>query len=449
MNNIYNINFNMTIASMQEFLEKNYKLLGFSLKIKNLIIKNLQKTYINREMRDVLYNYCINKLNNNCRKQGSHITYEERLIIEVFHMLNFRKAFISKFLGVNRSTITREINLNKYEEVVITTRSARKHSGNDIKEIYDARIAEKNRLKKKENSKRKYKLDKNSALRDAIVALLKNGDAVKDGVRYSPSAIEALSKEGKIFGIKETISDSTIYKMVHKKKYGLNITDLPFKRKYYKRDNKYTETYITPERKKEHSIDVMPIEAKEKTSKFFWEGDSIIGKRQGSNNTAITLVNVYSKFLIIERAKNKTAESFVEVLNKIENEISPFKDILKLLLLDNGVEFSNIEGIMDSSVELDTKRLLVYYAHAYASYERGLNENTNGLVRRDLIKGSMIENYTDEEILNIAKRLNNMPRKSLGWKTALEVMEELLIENQLKTDWLEKYRIKKCKYLVA
>ncbi len=193
----------------------------------------------------------------------------------------------------------------------------------------------------------------------------------------------------------------------------------------------------------------MPEEAKNKKHNFFWEGDSVIGVRNGKHTTVITLVNSVTKFLIATKSADKSAVSFVNVLNKLESSIKDFNKIIEILLVDNGVEFSYIKEIEESYKYKNKKRLSIYYSHAYSSYERGLNENTNGLLRRDLKKGVNMDNYTEEDVLNASIRLNNMPRKSLNWKTPLEAMEELLIENKIDTEWLNKYRIKVNSNIVA
>ena len=92
-----------------------------------------------------------------------------------------------------------------------------------------------------------------------------------------------------------------------------------------------------------------------------------------------------------------------------------FKDRIHTITSDNGFEFSNHKNI---SQALDCK---YYFCHPYSSWERGLNEYTNGLVRQYIPKGTSFENITPEYIQMIEDKLNNRPRKSLGWKTPNEV----------------------------
>lgn len=105
--------------------------------------------------------------------------------------------------------------------------------------------------------------------------------------------------------------------------------------------------------------------------------------------------------------------------------------------------------MMKSVKGKNNKRFQVYFTHPYASYERGCNENKNRLIRRYFKKGKLVEKLSDEEILNIARKINNMPRKALGYKTPLEVFESNLKKKGLNTDFLDIYRIKLPKCLVA
>ena len=118
-------------------------------------------------------------------------------------------------------------------------------------------------------------------------------------------------------------------------------------------------------------------------------------------------------------------------------------------MLDNGIEFSKIEEMMMSSKDNNKKRFQVYYTHPYALCERGYNENKNRMIRRYFKKGKLVENLSDEDILNIARKINNMPRKVLGYKTPLEVFENNLKKKGIDTSFLDIYRIKLSKCLAA
>lgn len=126
----------------------------------------------------------------------------------------------------------------------------------------------------------------------------------------------------------------------------------------------------------------MPQEIKDKLTDTHFEGDTVIGQTKGRHNTLITLVNTASQFTFIKRSQNKTAQATVDVINELNDEITELHRIMEPLLLDNGVEFSKWDEIMKSNKNENEKRMQVYFAHPYASYERGCNENKNRMIRR-------------------------------------------------------------------
>lgn len=200
---------------------------------------------------------------------------------------------------------------------------------------------------------------------------------------------------------------------MRRKKVDLTINSLPFGRKYYKPNKcKKVESNKTINKKDRISIKNMPDEIKENKVITHFQGDSIIGQRVGKNNTLLTFANPANQFLIVLRSKNKTADSTVNTLNILENKIPNLNEIMESILFDNGLEFSKINE-MKKSIHSFKNRFDIYFAHAYASYERGCNENKNRMIRKYIPKGTLIENYTDEEIFNISVKINNLPRKNL------------------------------------
>ena len=295
-------------------------------------------------------------------------------------------------------------------------------------------------------NRKKCKLDRYPNLRWAVVALLK-----EKNIDYSPDVIANLSKEGKIKDAETRVGTNAIYRAVKARKYGLTINDLPHGRGYFKKQNNnpHTQTKEISERKREISIEVMPEEIKRKEVDTHFEGDSVIGVAKGRHETLITLANPVSQFVFIRRSENKTGQATVDTLDKLEKEIPELKQIMTSILFDNGVEFSKFDEMMKSVIKKEEKRFQVYFTHPYASYERGCNENKNRMIRRYFKKGKLVEELSDEDILNIARKINNMPRKALGYKTPLEVFEINLKKKGIDTSFLDAYRIKLPKCLVA
>lgn len=448
--NTVQTNNNITKKQVQELLENNQKKLGLSDKNIKKLIKSMRSHTISRQMRKVFYQECLKKIERNKEEQNGkfkHLTLEDRISIEILHTAGFNNSFIGAFVGKDRSSIKREIDNNAIEIWDMnSTKSPYKEKKQINIKYYSSEKAQKNAEENKLRNRKKCKLERYVNLRCAVVALLKEKD-----IDYSPDVIANLSKEGKIKEAEISIGTNAIYRAVKARKYGLTINDLPHGRGYFKKQNNnpHTQTKEISERKKEISIEVMPEKIKNKETDTHFEGDSVVGVAKGRHNTLITLANTASQFLFIKRSENKTGQATVDVLDKLEEEIPQLSKIIESLLLDNGIEFSKIEEMMRSSKYKDKKRFQIYFTHPYASYERGCNENKNRLIRRYFKKGKLVEDLSDEDILNIAKKINNMPRKALGYKTPLEVFEDNLKKKGIDTSFLDIYRIKLPKCLVA
>ncbi|MFH1994638.1 MAG: IS30 family transposase, partial [Nitrospinota bacterium] len=110
--------------------------------------------------------------------------------------------------------------------------------------------------------------------------------------------------------------------------------------------------------------------------------------------------------------KNRNASN---LRKKMVKRMSPYKDSIHTITFDNGKEFAEHERIAE---QLEAN---VYFAHPYSSWERGLNENTNGLIRQYLPKKSDLSNIGQQTVKDIMDKLNHRPRKTLGYRTPYEV----------------------------
>ena len=158
------------------------------------------------------------------------------------------------------------------------------------------------------------------------------------------------------------------------------------------------------------SIDDRPAIVDSKRRFGDWEGDTVIGK--GHRGALVTLVERKSLYTVIRAVLYKTAEA---VRNAVADGLTPHKDRVHTITYDNGREFSDHEGMAN---DLEA---CIYFAHPYSSWERGLNENTNGLIRQYFPKDRDLRTVTKREIENAMDKLNHRPRKSLGYRTPYEV----------------------------
>jgi IS30 family transposase len=159
------------------------------------------------------------------------------------------------------------------------------------------------------------------------------------------------------------------------------------------------------------SIEERPAVVERRSRIGDWEADTVIGRPGGA--VLVTLVERKTRHSVFVLAPDKSAEAVKEA---IVNALQPLAAQVKTITYDNGKEFAYHTAVAEA---LDAKG---YFAHPYHSWERGLNENTNGLIRQYLPKGMSFDSLTQADIQRIMIKLNNRPRKCLGYKTPNQVM---------------------------
>lgn len=316
-----------------------------------------------------------------------HLNLNSRIRIEVFLKEGKSQYEIAGLLKVNKSTISREIN----------------RRGGIIRG-YTAEYAQEDYEKEKEKAGVKSKLE-NPKIFDYVVSNLKRG--------WSPEEIAGRLKKEIKDGkrpLYEYVNHESIYKFVYESGYGkmehLSQYLRQGKRRRTKKHGRKAKHEIIPNRV---FIDKRPEEINTRKTIGHWEGDAIIYK----NKTAIqSIVERKLKYTILTKLMRKTAkQSTVAFINSLEDFY------VKSLTVDNGSENKDHQKI---SHELSAA---VYFCHPYHSWEKGTNENTNGLVRRYLPRGTSLENVTQNDIDDIAWELNNRPRKALQYNTPEEMLE--------------------------
>ena len=188
-----------------------------------------------------------------------------------------------------------------------------------------------------------------------------------------------------------------------------------------------------------HSISLRPAEVATRETAGHWEGDCVVGPKGDGSTSLYTMTERSSKLEIIRKIDSRKKTEVIKVLNKLEKSLGSgkFKNIIKTITYDNGVEFSDGEGMMKSVLTKGT-RCDIYYAHPYSSFERGTNENHNGIIRRFIKKGTDITDINKREIREIQNWMNNYPRKSLNGLTPIEKAHEMWGEDFKLPAFLEK-----------
>lgn len=230
--------------------------------------------------------------------------------------------------------------------------------------------------------------------------------------------------ESVILGAIEAMSLRTLYRYIDNGIF-LKLTnkDLPIKSKKKKHNKK---VQVQKRATAGESIENRPKEIEKREIFGHWEMDTVKGKRGVTKSCMLVLTERKTRDEIVIKLKDQGAASVVDALDRLERKWGDmFYKVFRSITVDNGVEFSDYEG-MERSALKEEKRTFVFYCHPYSSWERGTNENNNRLIRRHIPKGVDFEDTTDEEIKYIETWINNYPRGIFDFKTSAELFDEEL-----------------------
>lgn len=314
-----------------------------------------------------------------------HLTEEERYQIDDLKREGFSQADIAERLGRSPSTLSRELRRNRGE---------RGYRPGQAHQKAIERLTERGKSNARRASMGAWEYAKQQLVNE----------------QWSPEQIAGrLELEGQ-----ETISHETIYQRIleDKNEGGSLYTNLRCKKKRKKRyGSGKSRRGAIPNRV---DIEQRPKVVDDKKRIGDWEGDTIIGAHDGGAVIA-SMVERKSRLTRLAKAKDKTTAAVIDSINQ---RMLPLIDFVHTVTLDNGREFSQHE-IMSEILDAD-----IYFAKPYHSWERGLNENTNGLVRQYFPKKIRFDKISANDLHKVETKLNNRPRKCLGYKTPIEVFSK-------------------------
>lgn len=308
----------------------------------------------------------------------TQLTRGKRYQIQALLKANFSHSKMAFFLKVHKSTISREIRRN------------RGHKGYRPRQAHEKTLA------------RRYAAAKRIKMTPVMIELVDHY-LCQD---FSPEQVSGFLARNHDL----KISHETIYKHIWSdKKNGGTLY------KHLRQSNRtYRKRYGSKERRGritgQVSIDLRPAVVETKARIGDWELDTITGKN--SKGYLITVVERKSKLTLIKRVPDRQSDQVVKAIVQL---LKPYKDKVFTITTDNGREFARHSKI-SKSLKAD-----VYFAHPYCAWERGLNENTNGLLRQYFPKKMDFRKIDDKSIEHAMERLNNRPRKTLAFATPNEV----------------------------
>lgn len=317
-----------------------------------------------------------------------HLTYDKRCQIYALLKRDFSQKQIADDMEVDQSTISRELKRNK-----------------SLKGYRYKKAQTKASVRRQKASKRLYKM-----IPDFTIFI----EQMLCQRQWSPEQLSGYAKRN----MNISISHERIYQYIwaDKRNGGLLYKYLRCNgKKYNKRSSKSAGRGLIPNR---IGIEQRPaiVEAKERVGDF--EIDTIVGaQHQGA---IVSLVDRRTKFTKLGLLARATAQETKDAIVKL---LDPIKSNVHTMTADNGKEFAQhveITAALDATV---------YFANPYHSWERGLNENTNGLVRQYFPKKTDFTTLTHEQVQNVEYLLNSRPRKTLGYQTPFEVFLQLTGRN--------------------
>lgn len=317
-----------------------------------------------------------------------HITPEEREKILVLHSQDCTLTFIASSIGRDKSTVSREL------------------SRNAVGDTYSAVAAQ------AAYEERRKKCRPPKKLSDPVL-LEKVREKFLDH-QWSP---EQISERLKLEKAEFSISYSTIYRGIYA---GMFDTDAErrsegnrgaIRKLRHRGKTRHTKGHIETRGKIAISNDLSerPIDANNRSRIGDWEGDTVAGKKAGP--CLVTLADRKSRFLLSRKATKKTAAYVRDVMIQCLQG-QPLYSITP----DRGKEFAK-----HAEVSVALNNVQFFFPQPHQPWQRGTNENTNGLLREYFPKGTDLSKYSDEYIQSKVDELNKRPRKCLGYLTPYEV----------------------------
>lgn len=328
-------------------------------------------------------------------KSYRRLDWSDRLRIETMYNTGNSCLAIAKALGFAPSTVYREVKRGLYEHLgAETTKRPWRYSAQIAQDYADYQATSKGA---------DIKLSNNYSYAQEIAQKVRLGVSVD-------TIVNVKKRNGEW-----TVSTTTLYRYIGRGYIpGVTSKHLPEKPRRTKRRSSTVKAVRAP---KGLPIDRRPLLIDERKAFGHWEFDSVIGNAKGQRQSILTLTERKTRYEIIFRAAAKTSAATVKALNKIIQQFP--QGAFQTITVDNGSEFQDCYGMEHDA--LGSKRLTVYYAHPYSSWERGSNERNNRIIRRYFPKGKSLAKVTQKQCDAVAASINAMPRKILGWQSAAEL----------------------------
>lgn len=337
---------------------------------------------------------------------GKHLTESDRAVIEC--MLKQKKTIvqIAAYLHRHYNTVYREIQRG----TVIF-----RNSDYSERKEYCCDVGQRIRNDKAHNKGRHLKIGNDIATANYIEDMIINK-------RYSPYAVSVTLSGNNHMKLCKT----TIYNYIYHDVFCNLTADKLIYTKHNRREKEKQNRRPSYKMLGAKTIEERPKEVNERNTYGHWEMDTVYSGKNKSKACLLVLTERYIRCEIIRKINDRTAQSVLNEINKLEKEFGQrrFKRMFKTITVDNGVEFSKYENIEKSCLYVGN-RTQVYFCHAFCSFERGSNEKANAIIRKYIPKAADIGSYSKKAIQAIEDAINNYPRNLFGGLSSNEYMARL------------------------
>lgn len=332
------------------------------------------------------------------RREFQHLTSEKRAQIEILLRAGISKVQIARMVGISRSTLYNELKRGTVEQMDTNLRPYKRYFGDAGQRTYEEH---------RKNSRPPLKLVQ-------ACEFVKYAEQQILEEKLAPETIcGAARRSGKF---KVIVCAKTLYNYIDQRLLKVRNLDLLLKlrrKPAAHRDRQHKKLFGL-------SIEERPEAVNNREEFGHWEIDTVVSKRE-SAPVLLTLDERMTRYRHIIKIPSRSAEAVKQGIQQLQQIYGDrFSSVFRSITSDNGSEFSKLPEILTET--------LIYYAHPYSSYERGLNEKQNSLIRRFFPKGRPLDGVSPNAVQRVQDWVNRFPRKAFAFASANEFFHAVLFD---------------------
>ena len=328
------------------------------------------------------------------RKRGQHLQAEDRGAIQRLKKLGYSNRAIAKALNCSPSTVGNELK-----------RGTPAYHGKGRRPMYSAKRGAAVYKEHRKKCHRPRRINRRSAFVQWMAEQVRSH-------KWSFDTCVGYARKNHLFPADEIPCTKTLYNMLWANELPLTLFDVPEALGRRKRRVPRIHKRINGK-----SIDLRPQEVDFRNEFGHWESDTVIGRKRKSEPAVFTIVERMTGYYLSIKISGKSVCGVSEAMTFLKDQFGDkFSQVFRSITTDNGSEFADFSSMESDGTE-------IYFAHPYSAWERPVNERSNRILRRFVLKGKSIDNYTADELLMFSDEINSLPRKRLAYSTPEELFE--------------------------